>query len=447
MSDATSPSSPNSAPAPIPWRVQLPVYGAAMFSNSSLHLYNVVVPLWTATLTRDPLIIGIVLGARHILPMLLLIHGGAMMDRFGTRRVMMIFASAAVVIPMLYPAAPLIPMLILFQMFGGLAVMTTWIGAQSLTGSLMRGQPIYTGRLTLATRIGTIFGPPTVGVIWDVVGAWWAFSFLSLWAVLTIVSTFFVPETAKPKVAADALPKTATTIRDIMPKLSDYLDAFRLVAIPAIGLVFMVTILRHSGVAMQSNFYVIYLDGIGISGTMIGILFSVLGAVGGVGAISTGWLATKFSNRRILLTSIALGVFMMTITPIIGWTGFTMDVAPVAAIFNLLGLDIDLAPVAGVLGLYFLFVIAIAIRGATSGVAQAMEISIIAQAAGAAQGKGAALRVTAGRLAAVFLPILMGAIAKVFGLEVSFFIVGGGILAVLGWLAIRDSGAQEKPNA
>ena len=253
---------------------------------------------------------------------------------------MMIFASAAVVIPMLYPAAPLIPMLILFQMFGGLAVMTTWIGAQSLTGSLMRGQPVYTGRLTLATRIGTIFGPPTVGAIWDVAGAWWAFSFLSLWAVLTVVSTFFVPETAKPKVAADAPPKTATTIRDIMPKLSDYLDAFRLVAIPAIGLVFMVTILRHSGVAMQSNFYVIYLDGIGISGTMIGILFSVLGAVGGVGAISTGWLATKFSNRRILLSSIALGVFMMTITPIIGWTGFTMEVAPVAAIFDFLGLDI-----------------------------------------------------------------------------------------------------------
>ena len=447
MSDATSPSSPNPAPALIPWRVQLPVYGAAMFSNSSLHLYNVVVPLWTATLTRDPLIIGIVLGARHILPMLLLIHGGAMMDRFGTRRVMMIFASAAVVIPMLYPAAPLIPMLILFQMFGGLAVMTTWIGAQSLTGSLMRGQPIYTGRLTLATRIGTIFGPPTVGVIWDVVGAWWAFSFLSLWAVLTIVSTFFVPETAKPKVAADAPPKTATTIRDIMPKLSDYLDAFRLVAIPAIGLVFMVTILRHSGVAMQSNFYVIYLDGIGISGTMIGILFSVLGAVGGVGAISTGWLATKFSNRRILLSSIALGVFMMTITPIIAGPVSRWMSRRSPRFLICLGWILILPRSAGVLGLYFLFVIAIAIRGATSGVAQAMEISIIAQAAGAAQGKGAALRVTAGRLAAVFLPILMGAIAKVFGLEVSFFIVGGGILAVLGWLAIRDSGAQEKPNA
>ena len=430
---------------PIPWRVQIPIYGAALFSNSSLHLYNVVVPLWTATLTNDPLIIGIVLGARHILPMLFLIHGGAMMDKFGTRRVMMVFASAAIVIPMLYPAAPLIPMLIVFQMFGGLAVMTTWIGAQSLTGSLMRGQPVYTGRLTLATRVGTIFGPPTVGAIWDVAGAWWAFAFLSLWAALTFLSTYFVPHNSEPNGGKAPAPNPRATLSDIAPKLADYLDAFRLVAIPAIGLVFVVTILRHSGVAMQSNFYVIYLDGIGISGTMIGILFSVLGAIGGVGAISTGWLATKFSNRRILLSSIALGVFMMAITPIIGWTGFTVEVSPVVAVLKFFGLGVDLAPVAGVFGVYVLFLIAIAIRGATSGVAQAMEISIVAQAAGEAQGKGAGLRVTAGRVAAVILPIFMGAVAKVFGLEASFFIVGGAILAVLGWLAIRGDNRKAEP--
>ena len=75
-----------------------------------------------------------------------------------------------------------------------------------------------------------------------------------------------------------------------------------------------------------------------------------------------------------------------------------------------------------------------------------MEISIVAQAAGEAQGKGAGLRVTAGRVAAVFLPIFMGAVAKLFGLEASFFIVGGVILTVLGWLAIRGEGVSEKPN-
>ena len=430
---------------PIPWRVQLAVYGTALFSNSSLHLYNVVVPLWTATLTNDPLIIGIVLGARHVLPMLFLIHGGAMMDRFGTRRVMLIFAGAAIIVPLLYPSMPLIPALILFQMFGGLAVMTTWIGAQSLTGSLMRGEPVYTGRLTLATRVGTIFGPPVVGAIWDLAGPWWAFCFLSGWAGMTFLSTWLVPRpeklTSKKQLI---LQKPKQNFSDVLPKLSDYLAALRLIAIPAIGLVFMVTILRHSGVAIQSNFYVIYLNGIGISGTLIGILFSVLGLVGGLGAISTGWLANRFSNRRILISSIALGVFMISITPIIAWTGFQLDPSPISSIFEFFGIKIDWLPVAGVFGLYVLFVIAIAIRGATSGVAQAMEISIVAQAAGEAQGKGAGLRVTAGRVAAVFLPILMGAVAKVFGLEMSFFIVGGAILLVLGWLAIKDVGAKAK---
>ena len=67
-----------------------------------------------------------------------------------------------------------------------------------------------------------------------------------------------------------------------------------------------------------------------------------------------------------------------------------------------------------------------------------MEISLIAQAAGTAQGKGAALRVTAGRIAAVFLPIFMGAIAKFFGIEISFYVVGVSILLVLSWLGLKE---------
>ena len=91
---------------PINLRLQFAVYGSAMFSNSALQLYNVVVPLWAVTLTQDPLIIGIIFGARHFLPMLLLIHGGAMMDRFGTRKIMLFFASLSLIIPLLYPSFP-----------------------------------------------------------------------------------------------------------------------------------------------------------------------------------------------------------------------------------------------------------------------------------------------------------------------------------------------------
>jgi MFS family permease len=426
---------------PISWRIQGAVYGVGLFSNSSLHLYNVMVPIWAYSLTKDELLLGIVFGARHFLPMLLLIHGGALMDRFGGRRITLYFAVAAMIIPPLYPMLPFVSALIVLQMLGGLTVMTCWIGSQSLTGSIMRGKPVYTGRLTMATRVGAFVGPPLVGAIYDFAGIWAAFLFLSLWSTLTLLCAILVPKDAQTKEQRPGNSTvTPTRLRDALPKLSDYLDAFRLIAIPAIGLVVVVTLLRHSGVAMQSSFYVVYLNDLGISGTFIGFLFSLLGVSGGLGALFVGQVAQRFSARRILFVSLGVGVLMMTITPLIGGSGFTVSADGVASLLASMGIDAKLGPIAGVLGLYVLFLLATSVRGIASGVSQAMEISLVAQGAGTAgQGKGAALRVTVGRVAAVVLPIIMGATAKLFGLAVSFYVVGGAILAVIAFMAMRSS--------
>jgi len=434
---------PQNPDKPISWRIQGAVYGVGLFSNSSLHLYNVVVPIWAYALTKDELLLGIVFGARHFLPMLLLIHGGALMDRFGARRITLYFAVAAMVIPPLYPVLPFVGALIILQMFGGLTVMTCWIGAQSLTGSIMRGKPVYTGRLTVATRIGAFVGPPLIGIIMDLAGIAAAFLFLSLWSALTLLFAVMIP---KDEVAGSGSGEKTSPVRsglrDMVPNLTDYLDAFRLIAIPAIGLVVVVTLLRHSGVAMQSSFYVVYLKDLGISGTFIGLLFSLLGVCGGMGALFVGTVARRFSARRILFVSLAIGVLMMTITPLIGGSAFTVSAGGVASLLGSLGIDAELGPIAGVLGLYILFLAATAVRGIASGVSQAMEISMIAQGAGiAGQGKGAALRVTIGRVAAVILPIFMGGIAKLFGLAISFYVVGGVILAVIAFMAVRISSA------
>ena len=413
---------PQTSESPISWRIQGAVYGVGLFSNSSLHLYNVVVPIWAYSLTKDELLLGIVFGARHFLPMLLLIHGGALMDRFGARRITLYFAVAAMIIPPLYPVLPYVSALIVLQMLGGLTVMTCWIGSQSLTGSVMRGKPVYSGRLTVATRVGAFVGPPLIGAIYDFAGIWAAFLFLSLWSALTLLCAVLVPKDVRNK-QQDAGKSTvkSTRLRDALPKLSDYLDAFRLIAIPAIGLVMVVTLLRHSGIAMQSSFYVVYLNDLGISGTFIGMLFSVLGVCGGVGALFVGKVAQRFSARRILFASIGVGVLMMTITPLIGGSGFTVSADGVASLLAPIGMDAKLGTIAGVLGLYILFVIATAIRGISSGLSQAMEISMVSQGAGiAGQGKAAALRVTAGRVAAVALPIVMGGSPSCSGLPCRF---------------------------
>ncbi len=66
------------------------------------------------------------------------------------------------------------------------------------------------------------------------------------------------------------------------------------------------------------------------------------------------------------------------------------------------------------------------------GVSQPLMMSMLIGAAGkGSQGKGAALRTTANRVAAAVTPISMGAIAGVAGLGNSFFVIGGVLLVAL----------------
>ena len=405
--------------APVPWRVQAAVYGAGLFSNSSLQLYNVVVPLWLAILAPTPFVTGIVLASRQVLPMLLSIHGGALMDRFGVRRVMLVFAAMAIAIPPFYPLLPMIPALIVLQMLGGLAVMLCWVGVQSLIGHIMQGHPTYTGRLTLSTRIGVFIGPPLVGAVWDWGGPWGAFGFLTLWAAGATVCTLLVPapppDEGTPREAEFRPTPPQTRLRDLLPNPRDYIAAFSLIGIPAIGVVIGATMLRHSSVGMQSSFYVVYLGTIGISGTAIGTLISITGIFGGLGSLMVGRLSRLVSPRLLLLAGVGIGTTMIMITPL--------------------------------LGAYFLLLMAQAMRGLCSGIAQSMEISMMARAAGVtSQGKGAALRLTMGRTVAVVVPVVMGGVVELVGLENSFYVVGGAILALLLWVGFKGgTGAADSP--
>ncbi|MBT5049141.1 MAG: MFS transporter [Rhodospirillaceae bacterium] len=407
-----SSAAPDDHEAPVPWRIQWAVYGAGLFSNSSLNLYNVVVPLWIVLLQPSPFMIGIAIGSRQVLPMLFSIHGGALMDRLGTRRVMLVFAGTAVFIPLLYPLLPSMPAIIVLQMMGGFTVMMCWVGAQSFIGHTMKGNPTYAGRLTVATRLGGFAGPPLVGLLWDLAGHWGAFGFMTFWALGTFVSTLLLPaDSVEPEETTDGVTRTPRGLSRLLPRWGDYVSAFSLMAIPAIALVMAATLLRHSSTGMQSSFYVVYLNQVGITGTAIGVLFSLAGLFGGVGSLSVGWLARRIAQRALLLSAVAVLVLMITITPL--------------------------------LGTFVLLAIAMAGRGMFSGVAQAMEIALIAQSAGrAAQAKGAALRLTVGRIAAVIVPVLMGAIAEFVGLEMAFYLVGGTILFCIALLAMRPARNQ-----
>lgn len=372
------------------------------------YMAAVVVPLWVASLESSTFLIGMVLGARHFLPLFLSIHGGALMDRLGGRRVMVFFAIVGVIIPLLFPIMPWIWAVLVLQMIAGLADSMGWLGAQTLIGQHMRGSTVYTSRLSFTCRFGHLFAPPLIGWVWDGLGSTAAFIGLSLWGLGILVCGLMLPSATKETAASEETAPTTRTERvrprDLLPRLVDYVEAFRLLSLPAIALVVMASMLSHVGSSVHSSFYVVYLGGKGFTGTEIGLLLSVSSVAAALGALATDWMARRIKPYWLIMGTILSGVLAVAITP---W-----------------------------LGVFTLLAVASAVRGAANGVSQPMVISSVLRAVGPGmQGKAAGIRGTMNRVASIAAPVFMGALAEFVGIEASFFVVGAIVTILMAALA------------
>ena len=390
----------------IPLRTQLAVYGSGMFANSMSNISGLIVPLWVSSFGASATLVGLVFGARHILPLLLSIHGGALMDRLGTRRVMLIFAVVNAAVPLLFPALPYIWAAIFLQTLAGLATSMGWMGAQTLIGQIIKGSAVHAGRLSLALRLGHLVGPPMIGFTWDTGGAWAAFIVMSVWGSFGFLSALALPGNSNATSQHNKI-----TVSTLMPRLSDYLAAFRMLAISAVLFVAVITMMRNAGNVVQTGFYVVYLDEVfGLSGTLIGVLTSAAAIVGGIGSLSVGRLLRFCSAHWLLMATVTGSVIFICITPL--------------------------------LGTFVFLLIASALRGASLGISQPLMISILAKASGSkVQGTSVGLRNTANRLTGFVIPLLMGVLIDFVGLANGFYAIGIiviGLLILTGiWLSQR----------
>lgn len=387
-------------PDAIGLRLQAAVYICGIFSSGTSNIVWLVVPLWLVSLDASPMMIGLSLGAYTFLPLLMSIPGGAIIDRLGARRVVVAFGILVVGLMPLYPLLPWVPAVIVLQMLVGLSTSMNWISAQALVGQRMKGHPTYAGRLAFSVRLGTLAGPPTAGAAWDLLGPWGAFLFMALWTSGALLGAALLPRSAEE----EARGPRPFRIADFRPRLRSYRDALALLAVPAILLVVLISVLRQSGHGIQSSFYVVYLEGIGLTGTAIGTLLSAFLVTGAFGALATGPLVRVFDRLWLLFTTVALSIVFIAITPL--------------------------------LGLYVLLLAAISLRGAILGTVQPLMLSIVAQAAGPGdQGKGVALRATANRFAMTVTPVIMGVLVEFAGIGNAFLVAGGVLLALLAVLA------------
>jgi len=408
---------PETAPERHSWRLQLPIYASGFFNGNVYFLTGILIPLWAVIVVGpdEAFLIGLIVASRQILPVLLAIHGGALMDRFGARRVMPIFGGAGIVAMALFPFFPHAAAMMVLQSVSGLCESLSWVGSQTLVGTALKGHPTYTGRLSFALRLGGFTGPWLCGIAWHQFGPTVGFFSIATWIAAGWLAGWCVPLKGEPRD-----PRTGVfRMGELLPRWSDYVATFRLMGIASVALVIAVTIMRQTGSGIQLSFYPVWLDRLGINAADIGFMVGCSHVLSASTSLSVGAASRWIKERWLLVLTIALSIATIAITPALG---------------------ADFIELPGIGKIHYILFGVICLRGLAQGFNMPLMMSIGMQAVSAhEQGKLVALRITVNRLTSAVIPLVMGAIAQLFSLEASFYAIGaiglGGLALVTVWIA------------
>jgi MFS family permease len=365
---------------------------------------TMVVPLWAVLQGATPTEIGTLVGARSMLTLFLAIHGGALMNRLGTRRVMMFFACASGTLAALYPFLPWFPAMVALQVLIGYAGNMAWIGAQTIIGEVAHGDPGKIGQFSFYSRIGNVLAPLLMGLMWDIAGPTLSFFGIALWSCLLFAVVSQINDPAATEATG------GFRFFDILPRLSDYTDSLALIALPAVALTLAVSFLRHATNGVEASFFIVYLRELGFAASAIGVLFSAAEVVNGFSSLASGRVAKLMPIPWLMVGFTTVSALLLLITPFMG-------------------------------GVFLLLALAQAARRGCEGLVQPLMFALQSRAvARNAQGSVVGLRVTNNRLSGIITPIAMGVVVEHFGINNGFIIMGGALLvgcAVLAFVVAR----------
>jgi len=386
------------APAPPDRRSLWTAYVIGLFGMGYIDVFVFLMPLYGVQLQFSATEIGWLVGSRTILTLLFSIHVGTLMDRFGTLSVMRVFVLIAMIAAPFYPLLHNFWGLLFLQMIVGAAVSFAWAGGQTLIAQIGHGDASYIGYFSFASRLGTTGAPLIAGFIWDNGGAWPGYLLAVLWGAILMAALWRATE---PPVHPSGDPGDGPrrfALRDLAPRLDDYIRSFAMMAIPVIAISVTVMFLRNATSGVNNSLYVVYLDGIGLTGWDIGVLFAAIEFASGVGSLFGGPAMRLGHPLWTMTVATALAIALICITP---WLG----------------------------GLFILLVLAQALRGFVQGLSQPVMFSAQSKSVGRhQQGAVVGLRQTLNRLSAIIIPPVMGAIADRWGLAESFIIMGAALL-------------------
>jgi MFS family permease len=268
----------------------------------------------------------------------------------------------------------------------------TWIGAQTMIGEVTHGDPGQIGWFSFYARIGNVITPLLAGLIWDLFGPTLAFLSVALWSG----SLFLVAAQMQDTRVIERHGRFS--LREILPRLSDYTGSFRLIVFPAIAVTLAVSFIRHATNGVEASFFIVYLKELGFAAAAIGALFSIAEVLNGFSSLLAGRVSKLMPIPWLMVGFTTVSAALLLITPFLG-------------------------------GIFILLAAAQAIRRGCEGVVQPLMFSMQTRAVSRErQGSMVGLRVTNNRLSSIVTPIAMGIVVDHFGIENGFVIIGAILL-------------------
>ena len=287
----------------------------------------------------------------------------------------------------------------MLQLLLGLASALGMAASQTWAVQVAHGDTAMLARYSVATRIGTFIGPVVVGVAWDLHGAWAAFLCVALCGAGSIVAT---AQSAGVKPPAPNSQGAAV----LLPSWALHKEALLLALIPSVAFILVASLLRNSSGAIQSSLFVVYLNGIGLSGTLIGTLVAIAELSGVAGSLLAARAERRLGAVRLVIACIVVSLMCIAATPLIAH-------------------------------MLIVLIAACVLRGIVQGMSQPLMYAILShEVASNRHGASVGLRNAVVRLGSIITPAVMGLAAEAYGIENSFYVIGGVFLVVTAGLAV-----------
>lgn len=354
------------------------------------------VPLRAIDIGASPALIGFVLSAPYLLPMLLAIPLGGRVTRHGPQRMFALGAIGMIAGPLVSLTVDSLIALLITQLIVGLAHVVMVISAQSVVATLGQGKTLerYFGWYTMFISGAQLTGPLLAGFLIDNFSMRPTFLVAAAIPTISLLASLFLTGRAGRSTTASSSAGGYTAQVHLIKK--------------NVGV--QMSILSSSAVLFAIGVHVaflpVYLDSLTLSASLIGLLVSLRAFV-----------------------AMAMRPFMISIIEYLGGRSNTFIISTV-----FLGSGIFFV---GLTNEIWILVCLAILVGLGSGISQPLSIVALAEHVATNERSSAlGMRLTVNRAAQLMTPITLGLLAEWFGFNLAFA-AAGILLLCTAWLIYR----------